>query len=288
MEVEVDFEGLKECFEGLRDPRVIGRTAHNLTDILFLTLCAVLCGMDDWESIEEWGKERQEWLRQYVEVRNGIPSHDTISRVFAALDSATFQTCFIRWMGTLCPNLDGQIVAARSAISNSPGYFFLIIRYSRRSGASAYNGPHSNLDYRTPANNGLIFRDALLSIGHVTLAADTPVDRACSDAPSHADQRACLESLFTQADLHLASVEKDALNRIRAWDEEQNYRNRSRQQFLDSIQTFRKYRTSQCRFLHSLAAGGNGATDMMLSCSIELSNQRIAQLVEYMHGLQPR
>jgi predicted transposase YbfD/YdcC len=111
MEVEVDFEGLKECFEGLRDPRVIGRTAHNLTDILFLTLCAVLCGMDDWESIEEWGKERQEWLRQYVEVRNGIPSHDTISRVFAALDSATFQTCFIRWMGTLCPNLDGQIVA---------------------------------------------------------------------------------------------------------------------------------------------------------------------------------
>ena len=111
MEIEVDFEGLKECFGGMRDPRLVGRTAHELTDILFLTLCAVLCGMDDWESIEEWGKEREDWLRQFVEVKNGIPSHDTISRVFAALDSVTFQACFIRWMSGLCPSLEGQIVA---------------------------------------------------------------------------------------------------------------------------------------------------------------------------------
>lgn len=111
MEIEVNYEELKACFEGLRDPRVIGRTSHKLVDILFLTLCAVLCGMDDWESVEEWGNERLAWLRQFVEVTNGIPSHDTISRVFAALDSVTFQACFIRWMGTLCPSLDGQIIA---------------------------------------------------------------------------------------------------------------------------------------------------------------------------------
>jgi predicted transposase YbfD/YdcC len=111
VEVEINFDELKECFEGLSDPRVIGRTAHSLTDILFLTLCAVLCGMDDWESIEEWGIERLAWLQQFVEFRNGIPSHDTVSRVFAALDSKTFQVCFIRWMGTLCPSLSGQIVA---------------------------------------------------------------------------------------------------------------------------------------------------------------------------------
>jgi hypothetical protein len=48
MEVRVDYETLKECFEGMRDPRVIGRTTHRLEDILFVTLCAVLCGMDDW------------------------------------------------------------------------------------------------------------------------------------------------------------------------------------------------------------------------------------------------
>ena len=78
-----------------------------MSDILFLTLCAVLCGMDDWESIEEWGKERLAWLRH----ENGIPSHDTISGVFAALDSTTFQACFIQWRGTLCPSLAGQSVA---------------------------------------------------------------------------------------------------------------------------------------------------------------------------------
>jgi len=111
MEIEVNFEKLKECLEELPDPRVIGRTAHKLIDILFLTLCAVVCGMDGWESIEEWGEERLEWLRKFVELKNGIPSHDTISRVFAALDSAKFQACFIRWVEMLCPSLSGKIVA---------------------------------------------------------------------------------------------------------------------------------------------------------------------------------
>jgi predicted transposase YbfD/YdcC len=111
MEVEVSYEGLKECFAGLRDARVTGRTTHQLIDILFLTLCAVICGMDDLEAIEEWGKERHNWLEQFVELENGIPSHDTISRVFAALDSRTFQARFIQWMNTLCPSLEGQIVA---------------------------------------------------------------------------------------------------------------------------------------------------------------------------------
>jgi predicted transposase YbfD/YdcC len=109
--MEVKLEGLIECFEELPDPRVVGRTAHRLIDILFLTLCAVLCGMEDWESIEEWGQERLEWLKKYIELTNGIPSHDTISRVFAVLDSKKFQTCFIRWVGTLCPSLSGEIVA---------------------------------------------------------------------------------------------------------------------------------------------------------------------------------
>src|SRR6266496_3389018 len=111
MKTEVNVAGIKASFEGMRDPRVEGRTAHKLIDIVFLTLCAVLCGMDDWESIEEWGNEKEDWLRGHVELKNGIPSHDTIGRVFAALDSKVFQACFIRWMGTLCPSLAGEIVA---------------------------------------------------------------------------------------------------------------------------------------------------------------------------------
>jgi predicted transposase YbfD/YdcC len=83
---------------------------HGLVDILFLTLCAVICGMEDWEAIEDWGNARLDWLRQHVELKNGIPSHDTIGRVFSLLNSKRFQECFLRWMATLCPSLEGQIV----------------------------------------------------------------------------------------------------------------------------------------------------------------------------------
>lgn len=109
--MEICLETLKECFAELPDPRVVERTSHSLVDILFLTLCAVICGMDDWESIEVWGEVRLDWLRQFVPLENGIPSHDTIARVFAALDSRQFQASFLRWMSSLCPSLEGQIVA---------------------------------------------------------------------------------------------------------------------------------------------------------------------------------
>jgi predicted transposase YbfD/YdcC len=124
--MEICLETLKECFAELPDPRVIERTSHSLVDILFLTLCAVICGMDDWESIEVWGEVRLDWLRQFVALENGIPSHDTIARVFAALDSKQFQASFLRWMSSLCPSLEGQIVAidgktARSSHDRSIG-----------------------------------------------------------------------------------------------------------------------------------------------------------------------
>jgi predicted transposase YbfD/YdcC len=111
MEIDICLETLKECFADLPDPRVVERTSHSLVDILFLTLCAVICGMDDWESIEVWGEVKLEWLRRFVPLENGIPSHDTIARVFAALDSKQFQVSFLRWMSRLCPSLEGQIVA---------------------------------------------------------------------------------------------------------------------------------------------------------------------------------
>jgi predicted transposase YbfD/YdcC len=111
MEEEIRFETWKECFAGLPDPRVVGRTWHRLLDILFLTLCAVIGGMDDWEAIEEWGNARLDWLRQFVPLENGIPSHDTLGRVFAALNSVKFEACFVRWMSALCPSLAGEIVA---------------------------------------------------------------------------------------------------------------------------------------------------------------------------------
>lgn len=102
---------LMESFSGMPDPRVVGRTDHHLLDILVLTICAVLCGADDWEAVEMWGEAKLDWLRQYIALKNGIPSHDTIGRVFAALDSKTFQDCFTRWVATICGSLVGQVVA---------------------------------------------------------------------------------------------------------------------------------------------------------------------------------
>jgi predicted transposase YbfD/YdcC len=102
---------LIESFSDMPDPRVVGRTDHHLLDVLVLTVCAVLCGADDWEAVEMWGEAKLDWLRQYIPLKNGVPSHDTIGRVFAALDSAVFQDCFTRWVSTICGSLDGQVVA---------------------------------------------------------------------------------------------------------------------------------------------------------------------------------
>jgi predicted transposase YbfD/YdcC len=102
---------LIESFTEMPDPRVVGRTDHHLVDILVLTVCAVLCGADDWEAVEMWGEAKLDWLRQFIPLKNGIPSHDTLGRVFAALDSTTFQACFTRWVATVCGSLAGQVVA---------------------------------------------------------------------------------------------------------------------------------------------------------------------------------
>jgi predicted transposase YbfD/YdcC len=102
---------LIESFSEMPDPRVVGRTDHHLLDILVLTICAVVCGADDWEAVEMWGEAKLEWLRQYIPLKNGIPSHDTIGRLFAAMDSTTFQACFTRWVSTICGSLVGQVVA---------------------------------------------------------------------------------------------------------------------------------------------------------------------------------
>lgn len=110
MELSI-FLQLKESFGEMRDPRVVGRTDHDLLDILVLTVCAVVCGADDWDAIEIWGEARQDWLRQYIPLKNGVPSHDTIARVFTAIDSKNFQSCFIRWVSCICGSLVGQVVA---------------------------------------------------------------------------------------------------------------------------------------------------------------------------------
>lgn len=101
---------IQEAFGDLEDPR--SRTpTHNLQEMLVVALCAILCGAETWVGIQVWAQDRLEWLRRFVPLCNGVPSHDTFGRVFAALDARCFEACFIRWMSAVIPNLGGQIVA---------------------------------------------------------------------------------------------------------------------------------------------------------------------------------
>lgn len=88
-----------------------GTPAHDLTEMLVVALCAILCGADNWFAISVWGEAKLDWLRRYVPLKQGIPSHDTFGRVFAALDPRQFEACFIRWVSRLCPALADQVAA---------------------------------------------------------------------------------------------------------------------------------------------------------------------------------
>ncbi len=93
--------GLKECFSGLQDPRVQGRCDHLLIDILAIAILAVLSGAEDWPDIEEFGKRRVTWLKTFLQLPNGIPSHDTFRRVFGVLDRKQFAASLFQWTQAL-------------------------------------------------------------------------------------------------------------------------------------------------------------------------------------------
>lgn len=86
----------------LPDPRVARTRKHRLDEILVIALCAVVCGADDFEAVERFGRSREAWLKRFLRLENGVPSHDTFNRVFAALDRKAFAAGFGRWMASLC------------------------------------------------------------------------------------------------------------------------------------------------------------------------------------------
>ena len=108
---EAGIAGLIERFGDLPDPRVEGRTDHDLLDIIVLALCAVMSGAEGWDDMEDWGREREGWLRQYLRLRNGIPGHDTIRRVFEAISPLALEQRFEAWMSETCPAVKGRVIA---------------------------------------------------------------------------------------------------------------------------------------------------------------------------------
>lgn len=102
---------LFDYFSTIDDPRQQGKVKHQLNDILFLTVCAVIAGCQGWEEIEDFAHDRLSWLRKFVPLANGVPRHDTIARVVSRIDMAQFQACFSSWMQHCCELTDDSVVA---------------------------------------------------------------------------------------------------------------------------------------------------------------------------------
>lgn len=92
---------IKKYFRKLRDPRVVRRKRHLLLDIVVITVCGSVAGCDDWQQIVTFAHARLDWLKKFLRLPNGIPSHDTLERVFDRLDPQAFQACFRDWMQAL-------------------------------------------------------------------------------------------------------------------------------------------------------------------------------------------
>jgi hypothetical protein len=93
---------LVEHFAGLKDPRREHCKLHLLPDILTIALCAVIAGASTWEEVELFGIAKRAWLGRLLALPNGIPSHDTVRRVFCALRPGAFEDCFVAWMNAAC------------------------------------------------------------------------------------------------------------------------------------------------------------------------------------------
>ena len=77
---------ISDYFVGLEDPRIERTKRHQLIDVITIAICAVICGADSWVAIETYGKAKQKWLEHFLELPNGIPSHDTFARIFALIN----------------------------------------------------------------------------------------------------------------------------------------------------------------------------------------------------------
>lgn len=86
-------------FSELEDPRCDYKVEHNLLDILVITICAVIACAESWEDIALYARSKEAWLRGFLELKNGIPSHDTFRRVFTLINAKDFEHCFLKWIG---------------------------------------------------------------------------------------------------------------------------------------------------------------------------------------------
>jgi predicted transposase YbfD/YdcC len=100
-----------DCFADMEDPRFTHLCLHKLIDITVIAICAVVCGADNWVEIAAFGRAKYDWLKRFLELPCGIPSHDTFDRVFAVLDAQQFEQHFLEWVQRVAEVTKGQVIA---------------------------------------------------------------------------------------------------------------------------------------------------------------------------------
>lgn len=103
-------EAIEEHFSKVTDPRKDRTKEHKLIDIIAIAICAVICGAEGWTDIENFGKSKEHWLRTFLELPGGIPSHDTFGRVFAMINAQEFQRAFWEWVWAVNELIQGQVI----------------------------------------------------------------------------------------------------------------------------------------------------------------------------------
>ena len=106
----VEKKSILDHFADLEDPRTRA-SPHRLEEMLLVAICGILSGADGWAGVALWGHTKLDWLRQFLPFENGSASHDTFGRVFALLDAAVFERCFIAWMTSVCGAFQGLEVS---------------------------------------------------------------------------------------------------------------------------------------------------------------------------------
>lgn len=103
-------KAIMDHFAVLRDPRIETKTTHRLGEIIVMAVLAALCGADGWVAVQTFAETRKEWLKRFLQLPGGIPSHDTFGRVFAALDPDEFAACFRDWMQSVFEISEGEVI----------------------------------------------------------------------------------------------------------------------------------------------------------------------------------
>lgn len=98
-------------FSSLSDPRILLKTRHKLIDIIVITICAIIGGADDWVEISDYARAKQDWFKTFLELPNGIPSHDTFGRVMSLIEPEEFGKCLGNWIREVFPATRQNIIA---------------------------------------------------------------------------------------------------------------------------------------------------------------------------------